>query len=52
MAQGGNYVFRIERFVLLRGLIHGTLCIFKIEITTNNQERMPRRVFQQGHPSD
>jgi hypothetical protein len=23
MAQGGNYVFRIERLALLRGIIHG-----------------------------
>ena len=29
MAHDGNYVFRIERLVLLRGITHGTLCIFK-----------------------
>ena len=42
MSQGGNYVFRTERLVLRRVMIHGTLCIFKTETNTNNQERRPR----------
>jgi hypothetical protein len=41
MAQGGNYVFRIERLALLRGIIHGgggqsVFLKYKQTLTTKN----------------
>ena len=38
--------FECDKTAMLRDIINGALCIFKIETNTNNQEHIPRRVFQ------